>query len=219
MEHTIERPTEPADMRTQILDAATRLFADNGFDGTSIQAIAQSVGIRKPSLLYHFPSKDDLRRAVLDRVLSHWNDVMPRLLHVATSGERRFDAVFAEVVAFFTADPGRARLLLRAVLDHPAETRALLRQHLSHWAALVAQTVRRGQREGVIFEDVDPEAYVLQAFNIVVAGVAGADVLRVLLGTDGRDDGAATLDRQTTEIARMARAGLFKEARRPDQER
>jgi AcrR family transcriptional regulator len=194
------------DMRTQLLDAATRLFAAQGFDGTSIQAIADAVGIRKPSLLYHFASKDDLRRAVLDRVLSHWNDVLPEILRVAMSGERRFDAVFAEVVRWFEAEPERARLLVRAALDHPDETRALLSRHLAHWHTVVAERIRMGQREGVVPRDVDPEAYVMQAFNIVVGGVALAEVSGGLLEAT---PGGAALPRQTTELRRIARTALF----------
>ena len=85
------------DAREQTLDAATRLFAAQGYGGTSLSAIADAVGIRKASLLYHFPSKDALHRAVLDQILEHWSQVLPRLLEAA-AGDDRFDALLHEVV-------------------------------------------------------------------------------------------------------------------------
>src|SRR5688500_13265938 len=109
------------DVRDQILASATRQFALNGFDGTSLQTIAEEVGIRKPSLLYHFPSKVALRLAVHQKMLDHFNEALPRLLQAATSGEGQFDAVISELVGFFTADPDRARLIVREVLDRPAD--------------------------------------------------------------------------------------------------
>ena len=41
--------------------------------------IAEAVGIRKPSLLYHFKSKDELRENVISEMLAHWNAVLPGL--------------------------------------------------------------------------------------------------------------------------------------------
>ena len=79
------------DVRAEILSQATRLFAEQGYDGTSVQEIADAVGIRKPSLLYHFKSKDELREKVLAQMLAHWNAVLPGLL-LRASTEERFDA-------------------------------------------------------------------------------------------------------------------------------
>lgn len=204
----VARPEEPApeplDVRSRIVDAAMRLFAARGFEATSLSAIAGAVGITKPSLLYHFPAKDDLLAAVLDAVLSHWNDTLPRLLSAATSGGDQFERVTAELVAFFTADPDRARLLLREMLDRPNETKVRLRRYLRPWVSLVADYVQRGQQQGRVHPDVDPEAYVLHVIHLVVGGIAVADTMGVILGEG--DEGRGRL---VTEMLRIARASLF----------
>src|SRR5688500_17820107 len=108
------------DVRTGIVQAATRLFAAHGFDGTAVQDIADAVGVSKPAVLHHFPSKEHVRQAVLDSILAHWNGTLPRLLLAATASADRFDAVFGELHSFFAADPDRARVVMREVLDRPA---------------------------------------------------------------------------------------------------
>ena len=147
--------SEKREVSERILDAATRLFAERGFEATSLQSVADAVGIRKPSLLYHFPSKDELRRAVLDNLLAHWNQVLPKLLMAATSGREQFDAIIKETVAFFTADRDRARLLLREALDRPKEMRALIIGHVKPWADVVSNYIRRGREAGRVRADVD----------------------------------------------------------------
>ena len=72
--------TMSMDTSAQIRDAAMRLFARDGFDGTPIQAIADDVGITKQTLLYYYPSKEELRRAVLGQLIEHWRQTLPRLL-------------------------------------------------------------------------------------------------------------------------------------------
>lgn len=200
------------DVRTQILEQATRLFAASGFDGTPLRAIADEVGIAKPSLLYHFPSKDELRRAVIGQLMSHWNEVLPRLLEAATTGEHRFESLISEVVAFFTADTDRARLLAREILDRPDELEDLFRQYLGPWMKILSDYIRRGQQEGVLHAGVDPQAYILQIIHLVVGAIAIGDVVESLLESDDEHTGDEQLpahQRQMNELIRLARSSLF----------
>lgn len=192
-------PQKPPDVRDQILEHATRLFAARGFDATPIQDIADAVGIRKPSLLYHFPTKDDLRRAVLDSLLSRWNRILPAVLRAATSGVDQFDNVVAEVVSFFAADRDRARLLLREILDRPAEVRPLLETTVTPWIEVVGGHIRRGQAKGEIAADVDPEAYVIHIIELVLSSLAVYDLV-----SDHFD-----FDRYVGELLRLAKSSLF----------
>ncbi|MFW6051990.1 MAG: TetR/AcrR family transcriptional regulator [Myxococcota bacterium] len=193
-------------IKEQILREATRRFATRGFDGTSLQDIAAAVGIRKPSLLYHFPSKDDLRREVIDGALARWNDVLPRVLMAAAQSER-LDAVMNEMVSFFADDPDRARLLVREILDRPDDMRERLRAYVRPWLEVVSRQIERAKEQGLVHRDVDPDSYPMLVINLVVCGIAMAHTVEPLLpsGTGSRDDHKRLL----REMLRIARASLY----------
>ncbi len=200
-----ELATSPTTVRDRILAVARRLFAARGFDATPLQQIADEVGVTKQAVLHHFPSKDELRGAVLAELLLHWNDVLPRLLVAATAGDRRFEALTHELVGFFAADPDRARLLLREILDRPEPMRRLLSEHVRPWVDVVAEYVRKGQRSGEIRADVDPEGYLLSVIVLAVDGVAVLGCLGVVLGGAP----SSRSDRFVAELLRVARSSLF----------
>jgi AcrR family transcriptional regulator len=182
--------------------AATRLFASHGFDGTSLQDIADVVGVSKPAVLHHFPSKEHIRRAVIDGILEHWNLTLPRLLLAATESHDRFQAVFGELVRFFTEDPDRARILLRETLDRPAELRKTLLRVLRPWLSMLAAYIRTGREAGRHHADVDDEVYVLHVIQLALVAVACGSVTQTLV----EGDAPARYER---ELVRIARSSLF----------
>ena len=194
------------DVRAEILKHATKLFAGHGYDGTSVQEIADAVGIRKPSLLYHFNSQDALRESVLDEVLVHWNARLPALL-LQASREERFDATMESLCAFFVEDPDRARLFLREIMDRPEHMQELLGTFVRPWIELVGQQLKRAQEQGLVRPDVDTEAYAVQVVTMVVGGIAVVDTLQVILPSDS--DYGSTRDRHVRELIRMARSSLY----------
>jgi TetR/AcrR family transcriptional regulator len=197
------------DNAEQIRAAATKLFASQGYEGTSLQAIAERVGVTKQTLLYHYASKDALRRAVLEQIFEHWRERLPHLLEAVTSGHDRFEALTLELVRFFEADEHRAQLLLREMLDNPQEMRRLLGDNLRPWILLVAQYIRQGQQSHIIHDDLDPEAYVLHVIVLVLSNGALHGAARNLLG-QGSSDAA---QRQRAELFRLTRTALFTRAR------
>lgn len=54
--------------RSEILDAAEKLFSEKGFDGTSTNDILDEVGIARGTLYYHFKAKEDILDAMIDRI-------------------------------------------------------------------------------------------------------------------------------------------------------
>jgi TetR/AcrR family transcriptional regulator len=194
------------DVRTEALKAATRLFANKGFESTSLQDIADEVGVRKQSLLYYFPNKQDLHRHVLSRLLSHWNEQLPQLFVAAPTVRKRIEDLLSAVVAFFAEDPDRARLLIREMLDRPDDMRRLLSDNSQVWMKLLTDALRQGQRDGQIRADLDPEVFVVQAVHLILAGVAHHDVMGVFLEETPRNMG-----RYTVELLRLARTGAVRE--------
>lgn len=201
-----------SDASAPIVAAATRLFAAHGFDGTTVQDVADTVGLTKPAVLHHFASKEQLREAVLRSILDHWNQALPRLLLKATASEARFDAVFDELFDFFASDPDRARVLVREGLDRPEETKRLLRGPVQPWLQAIARYIHGGQKTGEHYDDVDPEAYVVHILQLVLIATASSEVTQAAITKDARR-------RYTRELARIAKAALFPKREKPSSRR
>ncbi len=58
--------------RARILDAATEIAAERGYDGTSIGAVSAKCGLPASSIYWHFKDKDDLIAAVIERSFDNW---------------------------------------------------------------------------------------------------------------------------------------------------
>jgi AcrR family transcriptional regulator len=64
----------PEDRREQILDAAVQHFAEHGFEGGT-RGVAQRLGVTQPLVYRYFPSKDDLIKAVYERIyIKRWHE-------------------------------------------------------------------------------------------------------------------------------------------------
>ena len=94
-----------------ILDSAAALFARRGFAKTSVQDVADAVGLSKAGLLHHYPSKDALHEAVLAQAETLGKRVLDQVEHLplGAARDRRAVEVLVDVAL---AHPGVVALLL-----------------------------------------------------------------------------------------------------------
>jgi len=65
-----------AQLEARIIKAAEHAFARTGFSGTTMETIAEAVGISKQNLIYYYPNKENLYRRVLQKTLDMWLEKM-----------------------------------------------------------------------------------------------------------------------------------------------
>lgn len=128
-----KRTAKPQARRAAILDEAIRMLGEHGFNGLTVQALAQRCEISNAGLLYYFGSKDDLLLAVLDEFEQRERAVVTPLVEVIEKchddSELRWASVVGllrQMVARFAERPDLARFLF--VL----QAEALDTTHLAH---------------------------------------------------------------------------------------
>ena len=84
-----------ADTRQRLLDIAEQLFAERGFYGVSIAAIASEVGFTKQGLLHYFNSKEKLYGAILQRISDDFQDHQREALQASEDPAERLKKFYA----------------------------------------------------------------------------------------------------------------------------
>jgi AcrR family transcriptional regulator len=102
-----------------ILDRAAALFARHGFEQTSVQAVADAVGLSKAGLLHHFPSKDALHAAVRAQVDTLGRGALEEVRDLPPGADRDHRAIEV-LVDTALAHPGLVSLLLTPVTQGDA---------------------------------------------------------------------------------------------------
>jgi TetR/AcrR family transcriptional regulator len=106
---------EQDEVRGRIIREATRLFAERGYAATSVREIAEAVGVTKPTLYYHFGSKDGLFTALVNHHLGCWLDVIAASLRAPGPVIGRLRAYVAACFQLHLDDPMVLRFLHQAM--------------------------------------------------------------------------------------------------------
>jgi len=191
--------------RQEILAAALDLFAEHGFDGVSMNAIACRAGISKANVFHHFGSKDALYVETMQHACAAFVPVLEGLEESARAHGERLRRFIRDDVGQMFSDPDRARLILREVLESgPSRGRELASEVFDQHFARVVSLFRSGQENGVFRRDVPPALAASMAIACNVFLFQSQHVLRHLSGVDFVDDP----ERYAALVARVMLDGL-----------
>ena len=104
-------------LEADVVTEAVRVFAECGYEGTSVATIAENAGLSKQNLMYYFPTKQALYQRVLDDVLDEW---LERMDILAVSGQEPVDVLRNYVQAkirFSREQPWASRVYAMEVIS------------------------------------------------------------------------------------------------------
>ncbi|HXP16417.1 MAG TPA: TetR/AcrR family transcriptional regulator [Terriglobales bacterium] len=158
-----------ADRREQILNVATTLFAHQGFQGTKTKEIAQHAGVTEALIFRHFPSKEALYWAVIERKIAATAPVerMREQLNADCGDLEMLAGVAAQILERRAADQTLSRLLLYSALENHRLSHRFFRTYIAECYEVLAKYIRRRIAEGH-FRRVDPLLAARGFFGMVI---------------------------------------------------
>lgn len=113
------------DTREQLRSVALQLFAEKGYDGTSLREIAERLGVTKAAVYYHFRSKEEILVSLIEDFLTEldelvrWANDQPRDAAFRTEVLRRYSELLSahgvELARFVQQGPGALRELAKGM--------------------------------------------------------------------------------------------------------
>jgi AcrR family transcriptional regulator len=179
------------DVPQRLLAEATRLFAERGYDRTSVQEIVEAAGVTKGALYHYFGSKDDLLHEIYGRVLRLQ---MQRLTVIADSPDEKVAArlheAAADVVVTSIANLDDTKIFFRSMHQLGPEKQQAVRAERRRYHEKFRSLVEEGCRAGVFRPELVPDLVVDFFFGSVHH-----------LGTWYREGGSLTAHQVAMEFA------------------
>ncbi|WP_067173123.1 TetR/AcrR family transcriptional regulator [Microtetraspora niveoalba] len=152
---TLEEP-----VRHRLLAEATRLFAERGFESTSVQEIVTAAGVTKGAMYHYFASKDDLLHEIYGRVLRMQMERLTAFSEGDGPIPERLHAAAVDVVVTTVENLDDSKIFFRSMHQLAPDTRKTVRAERRRYHELFRDLVAEGQRAGVFRADIPAEMVV-----------------------------------------------------------
>ena len=165
--------------KERILDAALTLFAENGYDGTSVEQIAGVVGIKAPSLYKHYKGKEDILNALIDSAEARYEEIFGSEEHIGKIPESKeeFIQVTMGRISFTMRDPAIRKIrkfLVQEQFRNKRISEVTTMHQLDGIQGMFAKIINGMMEKGIVKKD-DPALLSVELTAPAVLQIARAD--------------------------------------------
>ncbi len=165
--------------KEKILDAALTLFAENGYDGTSVEQIASIVGIKAPSLYKHYKGKEDILNALIDSAEVRYEEMFGSENNIGKIplSREEFIKVTMERISFTMRDPIIRKIRMLLVQEQFRDERiseVTTRHQLDGIQRMYAKIIKGMMDVGLVIKD-DQELLAAELTAPAVLQIARSD--------------------------------------------
>ena len=150
-------------VRQRLLGEATRLFAERGFERTSVQEIVAAAGVTKGAMYHYFDSKDDLLQEIYGRVLRLQMERLTMFADAEGPVAERLHAAAMDVVITSVENLDDTKIFFRSMHQLAPDIQKTVRAERRRYHERFRDLVIEGQRAGV-FSDAAPAEMVVDFF-------------------------------------------------------
>jgi AcrR family transcriptional regulator len=150
----------------RILNHATVAFGESGYDATSLDDLARALEIRKQSILYHYPSKEALLEACVQKAITDLSEALDDAIRKSSHGWARIESIVKGVFRLANNRPELLGLLREVTrLGPPILTKAVegIRPLLKGATDWLSEEMEAGR-----IRQSDPELLVLSTYSTVM---------------------------------------------------
>jgi AcrR family transcriptional regulator len=194
------QPQPSGPTRERILDAAEALFAQRGLTGVGVREIAQASGLTPASLYNHFPGKQALYEAVLERGLRPLQELLESLAP-RDLGPETVDELVPAIMQHLARRPHQPRLVFHEASSGGAHLSQLARRWLRPLVAQAERELKRDSHAAIREEDLP--ALISSWIHLVFGHFAMAPLLSEVFDSDLL--AADALERQTRLLSLLIR--------------
>jgi AcrR family transcriptional regulator len=190
MAATLTKAGDEGSVARHVAGVAARLFAARGYDATPVRAIVEAAGVTKPTLYYHFGSKEGLAQALLTVPLTRLAERMRAIVEGPGDPVEDLAEVMEAQFDFCRDDPDRARFVYALLFGPLGSSLSAELMRCAQLGSLVDAAVRRLAAAGVIDEERVGECaaavrglVVIYTMDFLYRGMdLGPDLARRLVG-------------------------------------
>jgi AcrR family transcriptional regulator len=165
--------------KERILDEALTLFAENGYDGTGVDLIAERVGIKGPSLYKHFKGKEEILNVLIDSAEARYEEMFGSEKHIGKIPESREEFIKAtmERISFTLHDPMIRKMRMFLVQEQFRNERiseVTTKHQIDGVQRMFAKIIKGMMDAGIVVKD-DPKLLAVELTAPAVLQIARSD--------------------------------------------